>query len=125
MSVDLGVPRVHGIGGDLHAVDDMIPQECADRSRPVGCTDDRDRPREEDARHGPGVGTMLAAFDAVEVLVGRLDVPVEVDHAGIEAALQRPSGLGEHGEHRPVVAEHLCGEPLDPVRPGERGQVFE
>ena len=41
------------------------------------------------------------------------------------AALQRPPGAGEHGEHRPVLAEHLGGEPLDAVGGGDGGEVLE
>ena len=43
----------------------------------------------------------------------------------VEAALQRPARLGEHGEHRPVVGQHLGGEPVDAVRPGDRREVLE
>ena len=81
--------------------------------------------RNQDPRHGPGVGALLAALDAVEELVGGGEVPVEIDHAGVETSLQRPTGLGEHGEHPAVVAEDLGGEPLDAVRPGDGREVFE
>ena len=39
--------------------------------------------------------------------------------------MQRPSGAGEHGEHRAVLAEHLGGEPFDAVGSGEGGEMFE
>ena len=68
---------------------------------------------------------MFAALDAVEELVRGGEFPVEVDHSRVEAALQWPARLGEHGEHRPVVGQHLGGEPIDAVRPGDRGEVFE
>ena len=55
----------------------------------------------------------------------RGDREVDLDHAAVEPALQRPPGAGEHGEHRPVLAEHLGGEPLDPVRRGDGGEVLE
>ena len=73
----------------------------------------------------PRVGSLFAPLDAVEELVGVGQFPVEVDDAGVEPALQRPARLGEHGEHRPVVAEDLGGEPLDAVAAGDRGQVLQ
>ena len=45
--------------------------------------------------------------------------------ARFEAPVHRPAGLGEHGQHAAVVAERLGGEALDPVRPGDRGEVLE
>ena len=68
---------------------------------------------------------LLAPLDAVEELVGGGQFPVEVDHAGLEPSLQRPAGLGEHRQHRPVVGQHLGGEPLDAVGPGDRREVLE
>ena len=42
-----------------------------------------------------------------------------------EAAVHRPAGLGEHGQHAAVVAERLGREAFDPVRAGDRREVFE
>ena len=125
MAVDRVVARVDGVHRDVDAVDHVAPDRVADRARSFGCADHGDRTGQQDPRHRSRVGTLLASFDAVEELVGVGQFPVEVDDAGIEAALQRPAGLGEHGEHRPVVAEHLGGEPLDAVGAGDRGQVFQ
>ena len=104
---------------------DVSPERGADRSRPVGRADHGDRPRDQEPHNGARIAALFAALDAVEELVGGGELPVEVDHTRVEAALERPSGLGEHGEHRPVVGEHLRGEPIDAVGPGDRREMLE
>ena len=117
-----GIDRVHR---DIDAVGQVAPHRIADRARSFRCADDGDRTRQQDPCHRPGVGALLASFDAVEELVGVCEFPVEVDDPGIETALQWPARFGEHGEHRPVVAQDLGGEPLDAVAACDRGQVFQ
>ncbi len=68
---------------------------------------------------------MFTTLDAVDVLRRVREREVDVDHARIEAPVHRPPGLGEHGQHAPVVGERLRGESLDAVRLRDRREVFE
>ncbi len=117
--------RVDGMDRHRRVRDDAVPDGGTDGTGSVGCTDDGDRPRDQEPHDGARIGALLPALDAVEELLGRGELPVEIDHPRVEAALQRPSGLGEHRQHRPVVGQHLGGEPIDSVRPGDRREMFE
>ncbi len=125
MTVDPIVVRVDRVHRDVDALGQVAPHRVADGPRSFGCADDRDRAGQQDPGHRPGVGSLLASFDAVEELVGVGQFPVEVHDPGIEAALQRPARLGEHGEHRTVVPEHLGGEPFDAVAARDCREVFQ
>ncbi len=117
--------RVDRVDRDVDAVCDVAPDCVADRARPFRRADHRNRTRKQDPSHCSRVGALLASFDAVEELIGVGEFPVEVDHTRVETTLQRPPGLGEHREHRSVVAEDLGREAFDAVRTSDRGEVFE
>ncbi len=125
VSVDLVVSGIDGVDRDVDAVRDVAPDGVTDRAGPFRGADHGDGPWEQDAGDRPGVGALLPPLDAVEELVGVGQFPVEVDDSRVEPSLERPARFGEHGEHRPVVAEDLGGEPFDAVRAGDGGEVLE
>ena len=124
-SAEVTARPVDGVDGHGGRGGDVAPHRGADRSGAIRRTDDGDRPGEEHAGDRPAVGPLLATAHRVDELRSRGDGEVDLDHATVVAALERPPGAGEHGEHRAVLPEHLGGEPLDAVGHGDGGEVLE
>jgi hypothetical protein len=125
-------PTTHGgtvgVDGEQRPVEPpggVRPERMPDGAGRVGGADDGHRPRDEHACHRSRVGALLATFHRVDELGGVLEVEVEVDHPGVEAALERPAGAREHGEHGAVLGQHLGGEPADAVGASDGREVLE
>ena len=118
-----GVDREHRALGEarvtcVHSASPTVPG----RSRRA---DHGDRARQQQPGDRPAVGALLAPLDGVEELVGVLERRSRGRRHRCRSAAGPASPPGEHGEHRPVVGQHLGGEADDAVGPGDGGEVLE
>ncbi len=117
------VDRVHGTG--------EVPAQQVDQDRVAdlglvgGGADHGDRARRQQAGDGPCLGVLFARDQHRAGRHRRADVEPEIDDAGGVFARHRVAGVEEDPHHRPVLAEHLRGEPGDTPLLRGGGQVLE
>ena len=120
------VLRVDGVHGPGEATGEDVAQHLvSDGLGPGTRADHGDRLRGEQRTQARGIGRALAIVDRGHDPRARLEVEREPDDAVLEAALGREAEVANHPDHRGVLGENLSHEPLDPVAPGDAGQMLD
>ncbi len=119
----VGVHREQPTGES--AVAQVPQQRVADRALATAGSDHGHTGRGQQPGDRQRLRTLLPGLHHPERGVGRRDVELDHDHAVLELPGHLVAGLGEDGDHLPVVGQHLGDEPGDAVLPSRLGQVLE
>ena len=117
-----GIDRVNAPLGTARHV---RPEFVTDRTDRVGGTDHGDRGRHQQPCDGGRIGALLTALHRVDELGRLVEWEVDVDDARIERSMHRPPRLGEHRQHRPIVAQGLGIESVQTVRTSDCRKVLQ